>query len=747
MRQIGWQLAVPLVACIVAGAVDARFARGQNDLAGWQGLRVIRQEGMPTRMLAVDLNADGRDELLVVNTRLSRLDVYRWLAPAERQAAVAADPERPNELPLAPDWEHSEIALDQLPYDVAAADLDGDRRLELVLLAGPSLEIAVYRSESEAAAVGGPLPIGKWAKAEHWDLLPGSPAGRSLLLLRSGAQGKPEALVSMEQGLQTLSLAREARPAWLSPREARGRLDCKLADLDGDGDLDLLEWSALPRQSLRWFENLDGQLLPAQVVYELPLQAVETLPIAGRPAELLLLGGSQEGLVSRETLSKAESDELGKRDAIPLPGGPAAAWCGLMLADKPALVAVDPGQPRFRVQPLGERGWLAEQTYPTVGNVRALVAPPAKPGTLLLWIKDAGELLQSAWDGARLTYPKPFPGVDEPGERRLLAVERVGATVWWAQRIGDNVDLYVWAPGQPEPIRTRFAAIGPAIEQALWLGGARLLFKEQFQEGAKIATAADDRANIEAPAHLARVDLAEFRLVDRSAGQGATDLRPARLTEGVLQWLGDDLQPTDQIMLDDGQRLASYAALPNGEAWALEQTGAFIHRLRPDAGGISRVAQSHKMNGGAALSLDPVLGMMLVSDDRAVRLSQGQPWELKLLEKKDSRLGRPSGVKEATIHRLLSADVTGDAIPETVVCDDGRHQLTVWQRGDDGLKPLLSWQVFEDQSYPYGGGARGGQVGEPRALVAFDADGDKLRELAMLCHDRLLLYIAREQQP
>src|SRR5688572_19411182 len=103
-------------------------------LEGWQGLRVIKQEGSPTRLVVADLDGSGRKQIVVANTRLSRLDIYRWLPPADRPQPSAADPNRPNELPLAPDWSHTELDLDDLPLDVIVQDLDGDGRPELLLL-------------------------------------------------------------------------------------------------------------------------------------------------------------------------------------------------------------------------------------------------------------------------------------------------------------------------------------------------------------------------------------------------------------------------------------------------------------------------------------------------------------------------------------------------------------------------------------------------------------------------------------
>jgi hypothetical protein len=716
-------LGLTLIAVPAPAAAPAEFP-------GWQGMRAIHQEGSPYRLLAGDLDGDGRDELVAVNTRQSRLDIYRWQPAGRRDKPIKPDPDRPNELPMAPEWSKQELTLDDLPADAIAEDIDGDKTRELIVLGEPANRVLVYKADAK----------GEWKKSQSWDLLQGTLAGRekALLFRRDGA-GKPELLVSFDQGVQTLVLTPGSRPAWLMPRESRGRLYWRLLDLDGDGDLDLAEWTPVNKQTVRWYENVGGKLLPAQVLFDQPIQGMESLAIPGKPAELLLLGGTQEGLLRRYALGKGKENPLGKAQALPMPAGNKAAWCGINLDGKPALVAVDPAQPRLRVAPLGDTGWLGEESYPIVGNVRALAAPQAQPGTLLLWAKDAADLHVSKWEGGRFTYPLPMPQSADVQDRRILALDMTGQTTWWAQRVGDNLDLYVWEAGQKEPKVTRFTGVGAKAERVAWPGGPRLLVQQSYATGAKLAVIVDGKTVVTEPAHLAKVDLGEFQLITQ-----AGKLRFARLTDGVLQWLGDDLQPTDQIMLADGQRLASFVPLGDQEAWALEQGGGFVHRLKADDAGVLRVAESLKLPGGSSLVSDAVLGLMLVDNDRVLRLTRGAPWELRLIDSIDSRVGRPSGVREATIHRLFVTDATGDGQDDVIFSDDRRHQLTLLTRGEKKLEPLLSWPVFEDQAYPYGDNGRGGQVAEPRTVVALDADGDGRRDLAMLCQDRLLIYLAKD---
>ena len=729
---------------VVASAVS--FARAEQPFDGWQGMRVIPLEGRGERMFVADLGHDGRDDIVVVNPRQSRLDLYRWLPGADRTRVDAGDPERPNELPLAPEWAHGEVSIDEMPVDAVAHDLDGDQRPELLVLTNPSNRVSIYTQATDKAVDA----KSAWKKTGDWNLLAGTPTGKTgCLLVRDLPGGGHELLVSCEQGIQQLPLVRGSRAVWLAPRESRGRIDWHLADIDGDGDNDLVEWSSVARQVVRWYPcGGDGMLLPAQTIHDQP---IEGLQIGSRPsaaADIYLLGGSDKGVLRRYQLAAGEPTDVGRQDALPLAGAARRGWCGMLVGEgadaTPAIVAVDTAQPRLRLHRFASGGWLAEESFPSIGGVKAVAAPAGQSGTLLLWAKDAADLHRCRWENGRLTYPQPWE--QEGKDRKILALDAVGSTVWWAQRVGSDLDLFIWPADKQEPVVTRYEGLGPKVEQVVWLGGDAILVQDAFATAAKLVTLVDGKPEVKSPALLAKVDLSEYAVLEVDGRQ-----RKARLTDGVLQWLGDDLHPVDQVMLTEGQKIGSYlpVAVPQGaatEAWALEQGGGFLHRLKADEAGVMRVAASVKPPAGTALRWDPVLGVMLVDQDRVVRLSQGRPWELKLLESIDGRVGRRSGVSESTIHRILVTDLDGDATDDVSLCDDRKHQLTALLRRPEGLQRSVTWKVFEDRKYPYDGGESKDLVPEPRRIAGLDADGDGDPDLAMVSQDRMVIYLGRDEE-
>ncbi len=701
------------------------------DYSGWQSMRVIRQEGNPRILRCADLDADGRQELIVVNGRSSRLDIYSWLDEASRDAPETPSKNHPNELPMAPDLRHRELQCERVPQDVVIRDIDGDGQLELIVLVSPPNQIQVYCQEES----------GTWQKNFHIDLLDGEVSSRHRsLLVRRGREDQLELMVSMKNGIQQVALQPGGRAVWLTPREQRDRKNWWLADLDGDGFDDLVEQSQKSSEAIRWYRGSATQsLAPAAVLHDRSVHDVEVLS-DDTTTQLMLLDGSVRELLKRYHLEVGQPSPFGLQRPLAFDDSAKTAWCGMWQGSNRVLVTADPDGPRLRCYALGETGWGEQQGYPAVSDIQSVAAPAAEPGLLLIWAKDAADLLTSRWDSQRLSYPRSMPQSDDVEGRKILALGTVGSVTWWVQKVDKHLDLYRWEKGQTNPELTRFEDVSSKADEVLWIGGDRLLVKDTHSRGIKLAVHSDDKTVVSSPTHLKKADLDEYKLIAVADG-----VRLGRLTEGVLQWIGDDLRSEEQVMLPPGQQLADYIAAGDSGGWALQKGSPFIQKITIEPSGLSQVSESVKVIEGSALVNEPVLGVVLVDHNRIIHLSEGRPHELKLIDAVDKRVGRSGGVRETKFHRLDSTDVDGDGVLDLVVYDDMEHRITVM--ADDGgtLKPKISWPVFDDKVYPYGSDYEN-LVHEPRAIAGLDLDGDQHQDLALLCHDRLILYLAREER-
>lgn len=734
-----------------------------DDFAGWEGLRVIEQDGYPARIRSADLDGDGDDELIVVNFRNARLDLYGWKQHGEGQANNTPPPRSDaahlNDLPMAPEIELTEIPIQQPPIDVAVWPGVGSAESSatlLVLVADPN-RLLQFTPDQE----------GHWKLSRQWDLLAGRPIGidRVLHVIADAPNTSAQVLISTNEGIQTLTIGlqsarpRQASARWLEPRESVGRNDWWIADLDGDERPDLVEWTNDPKQSLRWYAGSSSGYQPAQTLHDRNIAMATVLEKTEGPDELLVLESSPEGVVRRYRLGQGEASMLGQQEPLTLSGGDNAVWTTLTIDGQPHLVAADPNQPRVTLYAHDKNGWTPAENFPVSGKIKAMYELPHQPGTLVLWPEDGGDLHQSVWAGGRLTFPQPMDIGGNIQDKDILGLGQNAEDLWCVQKAGDDLMLHriqasPTAGGERSAAdsfvinTTRFADGAGKAERAIALDGQRLLVADKFTKGLRVVTLLDDEtgeSTSTTPSHLSKADLDEFKLFQSADADDREVIQVGRLTDGVVQWLGPELNAVDQAMLPDGRRIGDLILNPDGTAWALQQGGGSLHRLVPDDAGILRVDETLRLDGtGRSLEYDIALGLLMRTNQGVTRLAEGRPRELEVVQSLDARAGRPESGRDATVHRVMSIDIDGDGRDDALLADDTRHQLTALAFDETGqLTPLLSWPVFEDIAYPYGGGGNE-QVREPRSVVALDLDGDGRQDLALLSHDRLVIYLGQE---
>lgn len=728
-RWAGWLFLTLSVIAPTARADDAPTFRG------WEALRVAALDGKLSRLVAGDIDGDGRPELLVPNPRRGRIEIFEWREKENRLTDADYDPDNPNFLPLAPEFAHGDLSLDDVPRAVLTRDLDGDGRDEVLILIDRPLRVLAYSKVKDA-----------WKKVREYRLQDGELAGTaSTILARPGTN---ELYVSFREGIQIVDLASDEAATWVQPKSRQRRDDWWFADLDGDGDDDLVGWSTTPA-SVHWFENVGGELRSPVELTDQSLIEVVPYRQAGKPVEVVGMRKAQPGVLKRYRLTRGEANPVGKRHRLSLPDS-TKSWTSVTLDGRTAFVYPDPTQPRLIQVYLDDSGWSQETNFPIVSDVVAVAAPLAKPGTLLLHSKDAGDLHVSTWEQGRLTYPRPMPQSEDVEDRRILALETAGKTVWWAQRAGTDLDLYLWNDVDPEPRRVRYAGVGEKVDRVKWLGGTSVLVMEKYAAAPKLIQLKDDGTpKVTDASRLKKISLDDLHLVrvgpaECPSGPGGPYL--ARIADGVLQWLDANLYPIDQVMLPAGKRLVNYVVLEDGTPWALEHGGEKVHRLEPDESGILRVADSIELPGGQSLIHDARLGLVLIDGSGLTQLGPGEPIELELVESFEPENSHTAGATEPRIHRIATEDLDGDGSMEIIAFDDIRRELTAYSSPEDHLKSLVTWRVYDDKTYPYGGASGRDRVAEPRTLLAVDLDVDGIQDLALICHERLLIYLGREEE-
>lgn len=85
--------------------------------------------------------------------------------------------------------------------------------------------------------------------------------------------------------------------------------------------------------------------------------------------------------------------------------------------------------------------------------------------------------------------------------------------------------------------------------------------------------------------------------------------------------------------------------------------------------------------------------------------------------------------------RLLAADMGGDRRLEIVSTELWENGLTIFSTEGEGVTEALAFRVFEEKTF-----GSGSNVREPRELGSADFTGDGKADLALLVHDKLILY-------
>ncbi|MBU6402528.1 MAG: hypothetical protein KGS61_19585, partial [Verrucomicrobia bacterium] len=94
-------------------------------------------------------------------------------------------------------------------------------------------------------------------------------------------------------------------------------------------------------------------------------------------------------------------------------------------------------------------------------------------------------------------------------------------------------------------------------------------------------------------------------------------------------------------------------------------------------------------------------------------------------------------IKDGYLHDVISGDLNHDGIKDLVFLETAKNYLDIVAfEPPRRLVPADRWQVFEERTFR----GRRSDLPEPREALVADLTGDHKNDLAVIVHDRILLY-------
>ena len=649
------------------------------------------------------------------------------------------------------------------------ADLDGDGRLEAVVLDPRRARLTVLRTD------------GKDCRLEH---IPTQGQIGGYALADATGDGKSDLLVVDSRGrLELRTDKATGRPIDLG-LGARN-LVLETGDLDGDGKADLLVFS---RGSLRWV---------TKIATEPQLSPIETLEENAYAFELLDFDGDGHrdiacivpGPTMNLRLRRGHGDASFGPWQILSVDNLRYLWSAPTAAGKTALATIDGAFRRVSLQAFAATGgqgaldwWAAAndggRTPPFVlgdvdgdGDEDLLLAQPERARLLFFEWRDGTFVITSLPSLAGVTS-LALGDVDGDGKNDLVLASPEEDTVAWKSG-ALPLDEF------PATLQTIDKPVAIAVDPA---GGVLVLGRNDKRNAqlhrarpGAAPTPVLDLGRLPAdPGSLLVADIGDadglevafivpnegLRVVTpgTGGGEGKAEAKSAgtagftkKLDDGALALCSHDGKPALVAVRERFVRTFRIDAA--GQVQVLHQDNG--------PAGLDELSLSAELPGGGRLYLDK-------KSNKLVRAVSGQPptsvdvpaydfAQLRLHADAALLIG-PRGVLRVpfgdgpTLHSLAvvesptdktsfwfgrCGDLDNDGIGDLAVVDGHLPGVHILAGGNDGLRRALAIPVFE-------AGPSEQPDNEPRELATGDLDGDGRCDLVLLAHDRILVYL---QQP
>jgi len=752
-----------LLAASAAFCAAAADAPATNRF-GFTGPEIFPLENQISLLKNADLDGDGLQDLLLANNARSRISIlYNQTGKTSSPALPAARVRREiNELPADARFKIDSISSEKRISSLLVADLNGDRRLDLAYYGEPRELILQYNEGGRKWSAPKRVPIedatldpyaltfGDLNHDQRTDLLLLAEGHINFLAQKAdGTLAEPEkiAFAGAVKSIQALDIQGDGRDDlllvnWDNPNPFRFRLQNASAQLGPE-----IHFSQPPVRSY-WADDLDADRRTEIVTIAAKSGRAQIYNFRAKPAEELL-GDWRQGQFQILPLAKTGKARRG------------VLWADLNGDGRSDLLVAEPDSGQISLSVQAANGSLDEsKRFATLTGITELASADwdgdGRAEIFMLSLDERQIGVATLDENGKLGFPKPVgfegrplalaAGMVRPGEKPAAAaiVDLDGKRE--LQIRGASGDLF-----------------RKKLEPAYKANPDTLLIHDANQDGVPDLLVLTPYEKIKillggsASADFAEIDLAPpggnadqpWVSTADVDGDGKLELLlpqknflRAVVLKSTPAWA---FEVKEQINgAASNSRLAGAAALPEpGQKvpalFLLDAERKALALARRSDAGVWEVAKNIPLPftdfrslrsvaiGGVGPSAISLLGLNAVG---WMRLS-GEVWEFAELD------GYETPIKDGFLHDVVSGDLNGDKRKDLVFMETAKSYLDlVTFEPPHQLVPANRWQVFEERTFR---NSRN-QLPEPREALIADLTGDGKNDLAVLVHDRILVY-------
>lgn len=771
-----------LLVCVVLLAVgsvplSAQLTPAQRlalpEYFGFSDIEIFKIENDIAALTAVDIDADGREDLVLANNRKSSIEVLM-----QRASADDAGPgkRRDDVNALTDHWRFARhtVPVNHQIADLQVAELTRDPFPDIVLF-GEAKELVLLASHGD----------GTFAAPVARPVRDGVSTARAVSAGDLNADGHDDVAV-----LGTSSV-------WIFYQQPEGGLgrpvdvahavenpkSVDIADLDGNGHPDLVLGGSGAQPLLVRLQTLDGQLGPWQAIALPKLRGTWTLASCFGRAQADLIGiESVSGRLKRwqfEITEHGVGRERWPTMIYPFPATESGARSRpLAIGDvngdgRDDVVSADPQAAQLLLYAQRPEGGL--QTVERFGgqldtrDLRLFDFDDDGRSEVAVCSANEKAIGVSHWQGRKLTFPKALETVGVPqvfdvrridGARSALAyvtktddAYELIVQVLTAQAAGDTLTLT--ADGEPqrmviedfqtEPSGLRWVDVDQnglqdvlvfAPYEALVTyvqdeaGGYRRISGGSAQEG----LVSEARISGFEVADVSADGFPEILLAQKSF------VRALRLSEGRWEVVEQFNAPTAAAEIlgvatigstESGWHLAMYDGRNREIHWLGADTTQDRYVVKK-----SVPASDFELQIMTAARLGSSKPELLLADARQFALMRPEEPAWRAVEKTVYE----TDLEDGRLWRVAVGDLNHDRRTDIVVSDAQENYIEIVTFGpQDEWVRAVRFKAFDQKQFRGGGRERA----EPREMVIADFTGDGVSDLALVVHDRVIVYPAQ----